>query len=288
MTQPPPVNSAWEEKVFTYWDNKRTDRLNLMPEIDAYVHSHFAVTDFDGTVLDTAPDKREDAVLAELHRIENEQVGRFLDILGDLPANAVLLDSGCGRGGTSIMAHERFGCRVEGVDFSPYRLDCARQAAAGRGCADAVTFHLGNMTATGRLEHAYDAVVINEAAEHVDDNDGVCAEAARLLKPGGLFAIATWLAHDDAGQASEEVAAIDRHYRTRIYTRKNLIRAMVAHHLIPRQIHDLTRQAIPYWELRSASAHKTGVEEPFLAAYQSTPVKMNYLFLLADYQPSAS
>lgn len=209
ITQTPPVSSPWEETVFTYWDTKRTDRLNLMPEVDPYVHSHFAVTDFDRAVLDIAPDKREDAILAELHRVENEQVSRFLDLLGDLPPTAVVLDSGCGRGGTSSMAHERFGCRVEGVDFSPYRLDCARQAARDRGCSDSVTFRLGNMTATGHPDHTYDAVLINEAAEHVDNNDGICTEIARLLKPGGLFALATWVAHDDTGHAGEEVAAIN-------------------------------------------------------------------------------
>ncbi|MEV1084052.1 hypothetical protein AB0I98_38575 [Streptomyces sp. NPDC050211] len=43
---------------------------------------------------------------------------------------------------------------------------------------------------------------------------------------------------------------------------------------------------LPEGELRSVSAHKTGVEAPFLAAYRSGPLKMNYPF--ADYQRPAS
>ena len=279
-----PITSTHEEQCFEYWDNKRDDTINLQPGTDDYVHSHFSVIDYDHAVLDAPPESRERAILEELHRIENVQVDKFIDSLGPLDAGAAVLDNGCGRGGTVFRLHERYGCAIDGVDFSTYRLGFARDIAEQRGCSDLVHFFRGNMTDTGRPANHYDAVICNEAAEHLEDVEQMFPEIARLLKPAGRFALATWVANDVAGQRSDEVAKINANYVTRISTRAANLRGMVSNGLIPLSVQDLTSQAIPYFELRSHSAHRTGVETPFLSAFRRR--LMNYLFIVAEYQPT--
>lgn len=277
------TTSTWEETVLDYWDNKRDDTINLLPGTDDFVHSHFSVIDFDRSVLDAPPETREQAILDELHRLENRQVEIFLGTLGPVGPDDLVLDNGCGRGGTAFTLYDMFGCSVHGVDLSPYRLGCARTIADRRGCGDRVTFHLGNMTATGFPTDHFQYAVTNEAAEHLESMDELCREMARVLRPGGRYATATWVANDRAGQASDEVAKINANYRTKVHTRASYLKAMVTNDLIPCRVEELTAEAIPYWELRSESAHRTGVEPAFLSAFGNR--LMNYLFIVAEYQP---
>jgi len=55
---------------------------------------------------------------------------------------------------------------------------------------------------------------------------------------------------------------------------------MATHGLVPYRVLDLTREAIPYWELRSASHHRTGIEQAFLNAHRSN--HLNFLVMAAD------
>ena len=50
---------------------------------------------------------------------------------------------------------------------------------------------------------------------------------------------------------------------------------------MPITVVDLTRDTIPYWELRAQSSVATGVEDPFLTAYREG--SFHYLLIVADY-----
>jgi geranyl diphosphate 2-C-methyltransferase len=60
-----------------------------------------------------------------------------------------LLDAISGRGGTSVMAYQRFGCRVDGVSISQHQVDFANDQATRHGIAEHVRFHFRNMLDTG-------------------------------------------------------------------------------------------------------------------------------------------
>jgi geranyl diphosphate 2-C-methyltransferase len=277
-----PVTSPHEEACFAYWDNKRDDAINLEPGDDGYFHSHYSVVDFDRTVLDADDDVREERILQEIHRMENRQVELFADTLGALGEHDRVLDVGCGRGGTSLHVHERFGCHVDGVDFSPYRLGIARRSAAAKGYGDRVAFHRANMAATPFPDGHFDVVVDNEAAVQMESQQQLCREIARVLRPGGRYALAIWLAGDAAAQQTPELSAIDANYHTCLPTRAQHLQALLDNGLVPLRIDDLTDQAVPYWELREHSAHATGVEQPFLHTLRNR--LMNYLFVVAERQ----
>jgi geranyl diphosphate 2-C-methyltransferase len=276
------VRDAYENRLNEHWEAKQHDDINLLlGEMDGLYHHHYAVGDFDRTVLDAPAAERQRLILREMHRMESEQVALVLDGLGRPRPGARLLDAGSGRGGTSFVVHDRLGCRVDGVNFCEHHLDFSRELARRRGCADDVRFHYANMVSTPFADDSFQYVVTNETTMYVDLFEAF-AEFARLLEPGGRYVLVTWCANDAvaAPGTSPEVEAIDDHYVCRIHPRSTYFRALAANGLVPSTVRDLTSEAIPYWELRAHSELSTGVEQPFLDGYRSN--RLNYLVVVAE------
>ncbi len=108
-------------------------------------------------------------------------------LLGEIgldPAGKKTLDVGCGGG---ILAEEfaRLGCEVTGIDPSEKSLDAARAHAAGAGLRIEYRAGAGENLPFG--EGTFDIVYCCDVLEHVDDYRKVVAEAARVLKPGGVY-----------------------------------------------------------------------------------------------------
>src|SRR5271156_4561764 len=102
---PPVLRSAYQRSVADYW-NKEKDPVNIrLGEVDGLYHHHYGVGDYDPAVLEAAADIREQAIIAEMHRLETAQASLLLDHLGDIQPSDRLMDGGSGRGGTSFMAN---------------------------------------------------------------------------------------------------------------------------------------------------------------------------------------
>ncbi|TFV83462.1 class I SAM-dependent methyltransferase [Blastococcus sp. CT_GayMR16] len=102
------------------------------------------------------------------------------------PAGADVVDVGCG-GGTYVRAWQELGAEtVTGIDSSSPILDEARSS---HGHLPGVTFRLGEAAATGLPDSCADVVFERALVHHVPDLVAVAAEAARLLRPGGVLLI---------------------------------------------------------------------------------------------------
>ncbi|HEX7095581.1 MAG TPA: methyltransferase domain-containing protein, partial [Acidimicrobiales bacterium] len=91
---------------------------------------------------------------------------------------AVLLDVACG-GGLLAPHVATKGYRHVGVDIGA----CATQIAREHG----VVAVRGDVLRLPLAEETADVVVAGEILEHVPDPDALVAEAARVLRPGGVF-----------------------------------------------------------------------------------------------------
>jgi ubiquinone/menaquinone biosynthesis C-methylase UbiE len=128
-------------------------------------------------------------------------------VLELLPADTRrLLDLGCGTG--LVTAHiTRPGLTRYGVDPA----GAMARVAAGRLPHSAVV--VGDGRALPYTNGAFDAVTIVWILHLLDDVPAVIAEAARVLRPGGI--LVTTVDKDTPHGAESDVAALLRSYRTR-------------------------------------------------------------------------
>lgn len=279
-TAPPVLRTDYQRSVAAYWDTHQHDPVNLrLGEVDGLYHHHYGIGPYDPSVLTAPEHTRAQRVIEELHRLESAQSDLLLDHLGDPAPDSRLLDAGSGRGGTSLMAHNRFGADVDGVSISQYQVDFANDQARRHDVADRVRFRFRNMLDTGLPTGTHQAVWTNETTMYVDLKEAF-AEFTRLLAPGGRYVCITGCSNDITGGRSKAVSHIDTHYTCNIHPRSAYFNALAANGLVPITVLDLTPQTIPYWELRSQSPVATGIEDSFLTAYREG--SFHYLLIAAD------
>ncbi|MGH3602967.1 MAG: SAM-dependent methyltransferase, partial [Pseudonocardiaceae bacterium] len=143
------LRSDYQKSVASYWNNEKDPVNLLLGDVDGLYHHHYGIGDYDRSVLEGPEDTRDDRIITEMHRLETAQAKILLDHFGDISPADRLLDAGCGRGGTSFMAHQRFGCQMDGVSISEQQVEFANDQARQRGVADKVRFHFRNMLDTG-------------------------------------------------------------------------------------------------------------------------------------------
>jgi len=107
----------------------------------------------------------------------------------NIPAGARVLDIACGTGNTAIPLARR-GCIVTGVDIATNLLEQARARAAAEHLA--ITFDEGDAEALPYGDATFDAVTTMFGAMFAPRPELVASECARVLKPGGLLAMANW------------------------------------------------------------------------------------------------
>lgn len=274
------ARNEYERELKSHWDAKTADEINLLlgAEDDLY-HHHYAIGDFDRSVLDTPPEHREEAILRELHRMESDQIRLIIDALGTLPTDSRGMDAGSGRGGTAFTIARELGHRVDGVNFCEHHVEFAEGVARKRGWDDRVRFHLGNMLQTPFEDGSFDFIVSNETTMYADAFEAM-REFSRLLRPGGRYVMTTWCRDEAVDPRSEATRSIDKHYVCNMHRRGTYFEAFAAHGLTPYRVERYTREAMPYWELRNLSALRTGVEEPFLEGYRDG--SLNYMVVAAE------
>lgn len=101
-----------------------------------------------------------------------------------------VLDLGCGAGFLANYLAER-GHRVVGIDSTAENLTVAR-ANARADAGQPPTYELGDACALPYARNSFDVVCAMDLLEHVEDPEGVIAEAGRVLAPGGLFVFHTF------------------------------------------------------------------------------------------------
>jgi geranyl diphosphate 2-C-methyltransferase len=271
--------STYQGLISEYW-NKERNAVNLrLGEVSGTYHHHYGIGDVDWSVREGADATRDERTIAEMHRLECAQADLLLDHLGPIQPDQRVMDAGSGRGGSSFMANQRFGCSVDGVSISQQQVTFANSQAVERGVSDKVSFHFKNMLDTGFATASMQAIWNNESTMYVDLHD-LFAEHSRLLARNGRYVTITGCYNDTYGLPSRAVSTINAHYICDIHPRSAYFKAMAANRLVPSTVVDLTAATIPYWELREQSSVATGIEEHFLEAYKGG--SFQYLLIAAD------
>jgi len=113
--------------------------------------------------------------------------------LDQLPRGSTVLDVGCGIGGSARILARDYGLNVLGISISPGQIQRAQELTPeGLTCRFAVMNALDLQLENG----SFDAVWSVEAGPHMPDKQRYADELLRVLKPGGLLAVADWNRRD--------------------------------------------------------------------------------------------
>jgi ubiquinone/menaquinone biosynthesis C-methylase UbiE len=138
--------------------------------------------------LDAATQERLAEILETRGADAQQQVMRtaFLGEI-DFPANARVLEVGCGTGVLSRRFADWPGVgSVVGVDIAPSLLEKAAELAAG---LDGVAFQEADARSLPLEDDTFDIVVFDSTLTHVPGPDRALAEAFRVLRPSGSLAV---------------------------------------------------------------------------------------------------
>lgn len=153
-----------------------------------------------------------DAPLGEADRIRSQEdlYRHVLNLAGPLE-DAKVLEVGCGLGmGCALALREYAPAAVTGMDIHPQQLQRARSAHAALLMREQgrLRFAQGAAERMPFADGEFDAVVSVEAAQHFPDLAAFAAETARVLRPGGRVAVASFFTVDDAPGRPGQLAGL--------------------------------------------------------------------------------
>lgn len=116
--------------------------------------------------------------------------GNFVERLFELGASGRMLDLGCGPAHMAIMICEaRPQAHVTGLDLAHHMLRVARDNVDASAHAGRIELVHGDAKDVAFERDSYDTVYSNTILHHIPDPRPFLAEAARLVKPGGVLLV---------------------------------------------------------------------------------------------------
>lgn len=131
----------------------------------------------------------------DLLQAVTRQEQRLARVAG-LKSGSRALDLGCGIGGPALSIADYSGAHVTGINIVPAHVETARERAQGRGLQHLTDFLVGDMMTLPFRDETFDVVFSFDAICHTPRKETVYREAARVLRPGGVFVGADWLCRD--------------------------------------------------------------------------------------------
>jgi tocopherol O-methyltransferase len=184
----------------------------------------------------------ESKELAQLQLIEH------LAELANVQTGSTVLDIGCGFGASSLFLAQKYLACATGITISPVQVEMARKAAVAAQLdarfllmdAEALDFPL-----------QFDLLWSVESISHYHDRRTFFANAARFLKPGGVFALTDWFKRAGLSivQTRKFIEPIERGMYVDLETMDDYESHLLASGLQIVCTRDLTRQCAKTWDL---------------------------------------
>lgn len=115
-----------------------------------------------------------------MRRMEDE-LGKRLN----LPADAEVLDAGCGMGDVARTMATKYRLKVTGIDILDFNIEEARKRSASSDLGERTKFQLGDYHKLDFPGEAFDGVYTMETLVHASDPEKVLSEFRRVMRPGG-------------------------------------------------------------------------------------------------------
>jgi len=166
-------NKISSQQIIDYYDNCDID-YKLIWDLDKSYAMHFGY--WDEKVKNFPQSlQRENEILAEKAKIKSSDV---------------VLDAGCGVGGSSIFLAKKFGCKVIGITLSKKQVEQATKNAERNGVANNTEFLVMDFENITFSDNKFDVVWAIESVCHANSKKNFLEGINRILKPGGRLIIA--------------------------------------------------------------------------------------------------
>jgi arsenite methyltransferase len=191
-----------------------------------------------GTALYTA----DEAAAAPAAAVEASLGCGVPTAVADLHEGETVLDLGSGAGADVLISARRVGPtgRAIGLDMTDEMLELARRNAAEAG-AENVEFVRGHIEDIPLPDASVDVVISNCVINLSGDKPRVLREAARVLRPGGRFAVSDVIADPDMDAATRADMAAWTGCIAGALTREEFARALAGAGLVDVEIRETHR-----------------------------------------------
>ena len=133
-------------------------------------------------------------------------INKILSQKAGINKHHIVLDAGCGIGGSSLWLAKNIGCNVTGISLSAKQVQTANNLAQVENLQSLAIFEQQDFTATHYKAESFDVIWAIESVCHAGDKSKFINEAYRLLKKGGRLIVADFFKRENL--AEKEAALI--------------------------------------------------------------------------------
>lgn len=177
-----------KDQIVDYYDLCEID-YKLLWHLNQSLAMHYGYWDKTTKNLRQAL-ARENQILAGLAKVEKKDL---------------VLDAGCGVGGSALSLAKNFGCQVTGITLSDKQIVTATQNAKQQNLSGPVKFYCRDFTQTKFKKGQFSVVWALESVCHAQNKLDFIKEAYRVLKPGGRLILADFFATDAPAQTDNSL-----------------------------------------------------------------------------------
>ncbi|MER8903691.1 methyltransferase domain-containing protein [Mesorhizobium sp. M0772] len=168
-----------------------------MASVESGIARHYDVSDLEQHILAVLADTGVEIAhlrAGDLEAVDEFHIGGIAatrELIGQmgLKPGARLLDIGSGVGGPARFAANNAGADVTGIDLTQSYVDIATSLSKRVGMADKVRFVQGSALDMPFSNKSFDTAMILHVGMNLPDKKKLMSEAARVLTPGGVFAV---------------------------------------------------------------------------------------------------
>jgi ubiquinone/menaquinone biosynthesis C-methylase UbiE len=175
--------------------------------LETKVAAYYGLADLEAKILAALEAQGVDTKVlkpADLTTVDEFHIGgrpATAALMEQLPLTPEMrvLDIGSGVGGAARYLAVTAGCHVTGIDLTQEFVDVATSLSHRVGLSDKTDFRVGSALALPFADASFDAAYTIHVAMNIADRPTLYAEAARVLKPGAIFAVYDVLQGPTAG-----------------------------------------------------------------------------------------
>ncbi|AZO53958.1 MULTISPECIES: methyltransferase domain-containing protein [unclassified Mesorhizobium] len=168
-----------------------------MATVEPGIARHYEISGLEERILAALADTGVDVAhlrAGDLEAVDEFHIGGVAatrDLISQLglKPGARLLDIGSGIGGPARFVANNAGVDVTGIDLTQSYVDIATSLSRRTGMADKTRFVQGSALDMPFADASFDVAMILHVGMNLPDKAKLMSEAARVLKPGGVFAV---------------------------------------------------------------------------------------------------